>query len=341
MRRIIISALLALTASACAQTFTASAAVVNGVRIDRSEIDTQIDAQIAANPSAGDPATRLQLERDLLTGLIRQELLRQVAVDRGIEASEADIDTQIADVRSRFGSEKEFQDRLAAAGLDEETLRDRLALQILQQGLAAELGPSADEDAIRARYEANSANYREVDVSHILYAVGPDQPEERAKAKAEAALSVIRAGTSSFAELAKTSDDTQSAKAGGSLGGFLPLSSLDEAFGDAAWEAPIGQVVGPIRSSLGFHLILTKGKRKTPLAQVRDQIEQELAAESGDAVLGEAVSEAAAKANILVNPSFGDWDPETQAIVAHESYQPVAPAPEPSLPVVPDFSGGS
>ncbi|MFP5225673.1 MAG: peptidylprolyl isomerase [Actinomycetota bacterium] len=337
MRRTLLAAAVMLVAASCAQTFTASAAVVNGVTIETSDIETQIEAQVAANPGAGDPATRVQLERDLLTGLIRQELLRQAAIAEGLEASEEEIEAQFQEIRGRFGSDQEFQERLAAAGLDEETLRERLELQILQQELAIEIGPTPSESEIRERYEQNEARYREIKASHILYSVAPQGEEQPARRKADRALSVIKAGTRTFESMAQTSDDTASAKDGGSLGGFIRLDALDPAFAEAAWDAPLGVVVGPVRSSFGFHLIRVEAKRVTPLADVREEIEAELAAEAGDQVLGDAVTQAAQEATILVNPRFGDWDEETLSIVPHESYTPVEPAPEPSLPVLPDF----
>jgi len=104
----------------------------------------------------------------------------------------------------------------------------------------------------------------QVHARHILFAFNPDDPrdptppteEARAAAReqAEAALRALQEGEP-FADLASAvSHDTGSARNGGDLGWSSP-ASLDSSFADAAMNAGIGEIVGPIESQFGYHII--------------------------------------------------------------------------------------
>jgi peptidyl-prolyl cis-trans isomerase SurA len=63
-----------------------------------------------------------------------------------------------------------------------------------------------------------------------------------------------------FTQLAALSTDTYSAERGGDLGWFTVFGMVYP-FESAVFTAPEGQVVGPIRTQFGYHLIRVKGKR--------------------------------------------------------------------------------
>ena len=63
-----------------------------------------------------------------------------------------------------------------------------------------------------------------------------------------------------FTQLAALSTDTYSAERGGDLGWFTVFGMV-YTFESAVYTAPEGQVVGPIRTQFGYHLIRVTGKR--------------------------------------------------------------------------------
>ena len=71
--------------------------------------------------------------------------------------------------------------------------------------------------------------------------------------KAMDLMNQINAG-GSFAELAKKHSSCPSGKKGGDLG-FFRKGQMVKAFEDAAWGAKKGDVVGPIKTQFGYHLI--------------------------------------------------------------------------------------
>ncbi len=144
-----------------------------------------------------------------------------------------------------------------------------------------------DDSDVRARYEKDAKLYdkpESVTARHILIQVKPDASDEEvalAEAKAEDVLARLQAGGDFAAEAKRSSDDPGSKERGGELGAF-PRGRMDKAFEKAAFEAEAGKLVGPVRSSFGFHVILVEQHdpaRIVPLDEVQDQIRQTLAGE--------------------------------------------------------------
>jgi peptidyl-prolyl cis-trans isomerase D len=98
---------------------------------------------------------------------------------------------------------------------------------------------------------------------------------DAAKAKAEDVDKQLKGGTS-FADLAKKySDDPGSAKDGGLLPPLTRGRTVPE-FEQAAFNTPVGQTTGIIRTNYGFHIIHVEAKQEArlkPLAEVKVEIE--------------------------------------------------------------------
>lgn len=139
------------------------------------------------------------------------------------------------------------------------------------------------EDALNALYESHNEEYTIPEsrhVAHILVVVPVNATEDERKAKKKEAndlLERLRAGAS-FATLAKEhSEDPGSASQGGDLG-VVTKGTFEPAFDDAAFEAGKDQVVGPVETPFGYHLILVteiQPAQKEPLAQVRQALSEE------------------------------------------------------------------
>lgn len=141
-------------------------------------------------------------------------------------------------------------------------------------------------------YNSHRDQYRvaeQVNVRHILVktpAPGPDGKVDEAavkaaREKAESILKQVHNG-GNFAELAKkNSDDPGSKENGGALGWIQRGQTVPE-FEQAAFSLPKGQTSGIVRSTFGFHIIHVDDKQDAhvkPLEEVKQQIEQQLAAD--------------------------------------------------------------
>jgi parvulin-like peptidyl-prolyl isomerase len=115
----------------------------------------------------------------------------------------------------------------------------------------------------------------QVNSRHILFAFNPDNPSDptpptdeqkaAAKARAEAALAALKDGEP-FADLAKAeSNDTTSGALGGELGWASP-DTYDPAFKDAVLNATIGEIIGPIETQFGYHIIQVEAREVRTLS---------------------------------------------------------------------------
>jgi peptidyl-prolyl cis-trans isomerase D len=95
-----------------------------------------------------------------------------------------------------------------------------------------------------------------VRASHILLQPTAATKEDTAKVKAEAAalLAQIKSGKISFEQAAKEKSKDGSAQSGGDLGWF-GKGRMVKPFEDAAFKGKVGELVGPVQTQFGIHLI--------------------------------------------------------------------------------------
>jgi peptidyl-prolyl cis-trans isomerase D len=156
-------------------------------------------------------------------------------------------------------------------------------LLLNQDAIAAQV--KVDPAEVKQAYDANAKQYttnEERQASHILIAVKPDASDAdkaAAKAKATALLEKARAKPDAFAELAKAnSQDTGSAAQGGDLGSFA-RGAMVKPFEDAVFAAKVGDIVGPVQSDFGFHVIKVTGVTPSHVQtfdEVKGRIEADL-----------------------------------------------------------------
>jgi peptidyl-prolyl cis-trans isomerase D len=153
------------------------------------------------------------------------------------------------------------------------------------------------QSELQSYYQDHRDEYRvpeQVNVRHILIKTplpGPDgkvdqKAVDAARAKAEDVLKQVKAG-GNFAELAKKySDDSGSAKNGGSLG-FIGKGRTVPEFEKAAFSLPKGGTSDLVQSSYGFHIIHVDDKQDAHVkslddvkAQIEPLIKQQKAAQA-------------------------------------------------------------
>jgi peptidyl-prolyl cis-trans isomerase D len=140
-------------------------------------------------------------------------------------------------------------------------------------------------EEVKAFYEANSNRYIQKEqrkASHILINVTPkstDAEKKAAKEKADALFAQAKKNPKEFAELAKkNSQDAGSAVNGGDLG-FFGRGAMVKPFEEATFSAKQDELVGPVLSDFGYHIILVTGvqpEKGKSLAEVTPEIEGEL-----------------------------------------------------------------
>lgn len=129
--------------------------------------------------------------------------------------------------------------------------------------------------------------------SHILISINSDRDDAAARAAAAAVLERIRNGEDFAALATELSDDPGSAAAGGDLG-FAEPDIYAPAFRDAIVAATPGELLGPVRTQFGYHVIRLEEVRdqgdKT-FDEVRDELAAELRASKAEAAFYERAEE--------------------------------------------------
>ncbi len=156
-------------------------------------------------------------------------------------------------------------------------------VELTVEALTPQIQVVADE--IKAYYDANSARYvqkEERKASHILIAAGAtasDAEKKAAKEKAESLYAQVKKNPAAFADLAKkNSADPGSAPNGGDLG-FFARGAMVPQFEEAAFKAKKDEIVGPVKTDYGFHIIRVteiRAEKAKTLAEVTPEIEGEL-----------------------------------------------------------------
>jgi len=144
---------------------------------------------------------------------------------------------------------------------------------------------AVNEQDLKTYYEQNAARLggkEERRASHILVTAAKDAPaaeREKAKAKAEELLAVVKKAPDSFAEVAKkNSQDPGSAANGGDLD-YFARGAMTKAFEDAAFSLKKGEISGLVETEFGYHIIKVtdiKSPKQRSFEEMKPELEAEL-----------------------------------------------------------------
>jgi parvulin-like peptidyl-prolyl isomerase len=325
--------LLAFVGTACGRYLTSGVAVVNGVSIGRTDLDQQLKVLRKSQQNAAlfDPNNTEQLqeaERQIIATLVQQELVGQEARRLGAGVTEAQVNERLVQYKSQFQTEPAFVSALGETGYTLVYFRLQVRRQLEGEHLRDKVvgKPAATQAEIKALYGDGKA-FEEIRIRHILFAVsGTDAAA--AKREADAALAKLKAGADFAALAKKESDDPGSKAKGGDLGWATRETQFDPTFLAAAFALKKGQLSGVVQTQFGFHIIRVDDRRTKTLQQVRSQLAQQISQQKGQQLFIDYFKKAVMKADIVVNPRWGDFDPETLQITPRQFFVPPTPEPE-------------
>ncbi len=212
-----------------------------------------------------------------------EQFMRLNGQQREVAVASVDIDPYLKQINPDDAAVKAYYDGNQSAFQVPEQVR----LETLTLSLDAIAGRiTVDPQEVKKKYEDNHATYSDPEqrqASHILIAVKSDAKDDEraaAKAKTEELVKQAKSAPDKFGELAKkSSEDPGSKDQGGDLG-YFGRGAMDKPFEDAVFAMKqAGEIVGPVQSAFGFHIIKLTGIRAEkvkPFDEVKGQIEQEL-----------------------------------------------------------------
>ncbi|HFO2532497.1 TPA: peptidylprolyl isomerase SurA [Yersinia enterocolitica] len=252
------------TAFAAPQEINKVAAVVDNGVVLQSDVDGLLQSvKLNAQQSGQQVPDDATLRHQILERLIMDNILLQMGKKMGITISDEQLDKAIADIAAQNRmTPAQMRSRLAADGLNYDTYREQIRKEMLTsevrnnevrrritilpqevESLAKQIGNQTSGDA-------------ELNLSHILIPL-PENPSQQQVDQAEELANKLVSDIKSGADFGKlaiaNSADSQALK-GGQMG-WGKLQELPSLFAERLQSANKGEVVGPIRSGVGFHIL--------------------------------------------------------------------------------------
>jgi foldase protein PrsA len=223
------------------------------------------------------------LRKQAMQFLVQRCQFDQASEDLGLKITEADVDKQLATIKSQyFGKggkcdstcEDKYKKQIEKQGLTDEQVRADVRANVVQNKIYAKVtdGVNVTEQDVEAYYKKNKQQYVQPEsreVRHILV---------KKKALADSLEQQLKSGAD-FAALAKKYSQDPSSK---TSGGKLTISKGRQVpeFDKAAFALAVNELSAPVKTQYGWHIIeaLTKTKKasSTPLKEVKPAIKQQL-----------------------------------------------------------------
>jgi foldase protein PrsA len=211
--------------------------------------------------------------------LIQSIWLQGEAQDRNIKVTDAQVEQRFKQVKKQnFPKAKDFDKFLKDSGQTLADLKLQVKLDVISTKIKAQVTKGADKVS-QARVTAFYAKHRTGQFTtpqrrDILLVLAATQ------AKAKAALAALKGGQSWKAVTKKYSTDPQTKTTGGLLAD-ASQADQDKTFGAAAFAAPKGKLLGPVKSEFGYYVFKVKKitpKKTQALKDVQSQIRAQLIA---------------------------------------------------------------
>jgi parvulin-like peptidyl-prolyl isomerase len=204
--------------------------------------------------------------RQIVNALIEQEVLVDEAV------------------KEKLDQDQDYKDALAMFR------KQYLSNRALQKNL----GSKMTDSAAKKYYESNKSQYStdQVHAMHILL-----NDEEKAKE----VLKLVKAKDADFQAIAASYSRDPSAKNNrGDIGVFGRNAPFEPAFLEAAFSGSSGEIVGPVKTSFGYHIIKIVDK-KIGKAMTYDEVEMRVKQDLGRTLRDSYVGKLRKEAKIQIN----------------------------------------
>jgi parvulin-like peptidyl-prolyl isomerase len=254
--------------------------------------------------------------QQVMPQLVGNEIAKTYAQEEGITVSDEEVDKEIQAIKQQVGEQarssgqdvsdqEAFDQALEQNQISEEELRqdvrENLPVQQVQERVSGDAEPSQEE--VQAFYDENKAAQftqpAQRCMRHILFNKDEQQKAEEVKTQLQ--------DGGDFAELAKeNSQDPGSAENGGDLG-CLGKGETVPPFEEAAFAADQGEIVGPVETEFGYHLIEVTDIREEqtqPLEDVEGQITAQLAATQQEEEFTKWIEDQKQQRNVKYLPGY-------------------------------------
>lgn len=264
------AALTANTAFAAPQVVDKVAAVVNNGVVLESDVDSMMQSVKGQSKQAGQqlPDDKT-LRHQILERLIMDNILLQKAKQAGLQVSDAQLDQAIGNIAQQNKmSIDQLRSRLAYDGMNYASYRE----QIRQEMATSEVRNNEvrrrvtilpqEVDSLAEQLASQNSAGTELNISHILLPLPENPTQQQVDDQENLAKQLVSEAKSGadFAKLAIANSADPQALKGGNMG-WGRLQELPSLFAQVLVTAKKGDIIGPVRSGVGFHILKVNDMR--------------------------------------------------------------------------------
>ncbi len=256
------------------QTVDGIAIIVEDRIIMKSDVVQMINMAAVQNKVSPEenPEFFSKLKNSIIESMLSQKILLEMAEIDSIVVDEKEVDNaleqQIQNIISQAGGESRAEEILGQSIKDFRRefwfdMRDRLLSEKYQQGLLASVSISRSEilDFYKTYKDSLPIIPTKTKIRHLLIQIVASQKEkEKSFFLMDSIKKEIKKGQK-FETIAKQFSQDPGSKNNGGLLGWVKRGSLVKNFETAAFTAKTGELVGPIETEFGFHILETIDKK--------------------------------------------------------------------------------
>ncbi|CPR16943.1 Survival protein SurA precursor (Peptidyl-prolyl cis-trans isomerase SurA) [Brenneria goodwinii] len=257
-------ALTASTAFAAPQVVDKVAAVVDNSVVLESDVNSLFQSvKLNAQHSGQQLPDDATLRHQIIDRLVMDNIVLQMAQKMGIQVTDEQLDQAIGNIAAQNRmSLNELKSQLAYEGLNYNTYRE----QIRKEMLIAEVRNNEvrrrvsvlpqEVDALAKQIANQTGEDDELNLSHILIPLSENPSQQQVDDAENLATSLVKQLNegADFGKLAIAYSADSQALNGGQMG-WGKLQEIPTLFAERLMQVQKGQIVGPIRSGVGFHIL--------------------------------------------------------------------------------------
>jgi len=273
---------------------------VNNALITAAELESAVDRLIPRASYHGSVSSekRNELREKALEGLIDKELQYQDAVQRGMKPEKKQVKAQMAQIRDRFKTKKEYKTALEQAQMTEDQLEAQVSREVLIQNVISKIvveRAHMSDEALKEYYDKNTSKFKRPESVRLRLMSSKDEK------KATDMLSKVKAG-GDFETLATTMSEDDYRVKGGDIG-YQHKGKLLPGIEQAAFSMKTGEVSGLIKEEGLWFIIKVEDRRpeyQMTFDEAKDKLKKELEKKRTDELMSTWVAELRSKAKIEV-----------------------------------------
>jgi peptidyl-prolyl cis-trans isomerase SurA len=246
-------------------------AIVNSEPVTSTEVRARLVRYEQRLAAMGVPMpSRVDLTKEVLEDVINEKIQLQRARDTNIRVDERTVEAAVQNFAAQNKvSVSELRARTSADGIGFTQIRSDIQNQLLVQKLRERdvLGNIEISDAEIEAFFKSPAGFglsgeMVIDIAQILIAVPDNATATQVQTLNDRANRIYNRAINGddFYKLAQENSDAKDAKIGGQMG-LRPIDRYPTLFAEAVKDKKVADVVGPIRSGAGFHVLQLLAKQ--------------------------------------------------------------------------------